>query len=256
MVTTAKYTTGDGILHLRDSTYSPADGVSMWERCPGLAASLDPTAFWHFYDECYKLDTTIWTSVDDAGTGTNTVNGVHGGEVSIVTAASDNDYHVMKSVAQSFKFQAAKPLWAECRFSVTEANTDDSNWVFGFTSDVTGGFLQDNGAGTLSNYSGAVIYKVDGTMTFKFQTSNATTQNSTANAGTFVSATTYRVGMFFHPGDGTTGTVTPYIDGVAGTALNITLASLAAMNLVYGIKAGGNNAETMKVDYIRAVGVR
>lgn len=220
------------------------------------------------FDDFQNLDTVRWTSVDDGATGTNTANAVAGGEVSIVSAAADNDYHYLKSAAAVFKFAASKPLWFEARFSLTEANTSAANLVFGVSSVVDSTILGDNGAGPPASYSGAVFFKVDGTMTLQFETSNAGTQVTNASVLTFVSGRTYRVGFSFDPGDGTTGIVRPYVvDETAGTLTNVTatraelgqklsLASLAAMNVIFGVKAGSASAETLKVDYVRVIQAR
>ena len=216
---------------------------------------------YELYDDFFNLDTVRWSSVDDGTTGTNTANGVAGGEVSIVSAAADNDYHVMKSTAQVFKFAANKPLWFEARISCTEANTSAANWIVGLSSVTTTGFLADNGAGPASSFDGAVIYKVDGTMSIKFMSSAATVQTS-QTLSTFTSAVVYQVGFHFDPNDGTTGIVKPWVynetTGVKtdGTPQNITLSGLNVMNAIYGIKAGSASAETLKIDRIRVRGTR
>lgn len=205
------------------------------------------------FDDFFGLDTVTWASTDDGGTGSNAVADGAGGLVNVVTAAADNDYHLMASASEPFKFAANKSLWFEARFSLTEANTDDANWVLGLTDTLTTGFLADDGAGPPASYDGAVFFKVDGTMKIQFESSNAGTQVTNATLADFASGTTYRLGFLFDPGDGTTGTVTPFVNGTAGTAHNITLAGLEEMHLVYGVKAGDTNAETLQMDYIHCV---
>lgn len=191
-----------------------------------------------------------FTSTDDGGTGTNVLLDGHGGWYSVLTAAADNDYHLMSSGTEFIKFQANKPVYVEAKLKLTEANTDDANWVFGLTDTLTTGFLGDDGAGPAASYDGAVFFKVDGTMQIQFETSNAGTQVTNASVATFTSGTEYTLALYFNPGNGTTGTVTPYVNGVAGTAHSITLAGLEEMHLVFGVKAGGANAETLSVDYL------
>ena len=99
-------------------------------------------------------------------------------------------------------------------------------------------------------------FKVDGGTVWQFETSNAGTQVTNTSAGTFTSATAYRLGFIFDPNDGTTGKITPYLNGVEGTTHSITLASLTEMRLVLGVKAGGANAETLKMDYVQVLAVR
>jgi hypothetical protein len=223
--------------------------------------TFDNQAMHRLFDDMYTLDTGKWASVDDSATGTNTANDTAGGEVSIVTAAADNDYHLMASTKKAFKFAANKPLWAEMRFSLTEAATSAANLIFGVCSITTTGILADNGAGPATTYDGATIYKVDGTMTLKGQVSKGSTQSSLSLC-TFTSGSTYRVGFHFDPGDGTNGRVNFYVyDETAGVLYNstknsqdfglpIVITSAGAMYAVYGVKAGGANAETLKVDYV------
>lgn len=218
-----------------------------------------------YFDDMFNLDTVRWTTVDDSGTGTNTADAIAGGQVTVKTAASDNDYHFLRSATAAWLFAAGKPLWFEARFALTEANTDDANLLFGLSSVIDGTVLGDDGAGPAASYSGALFFKVDGTMKLQFETSNAGTQVTNATLKTFVSDNFYRVGFHFDPGNGVTGRINPWIyDDVAGSYLNtvksandlghdITLASLAQMNVIFGVKAGGANAEQLRVDYIRVV---
>lgn len=227
-----------------------------------MPITYDPRSQFELFDDFLNLDTVKWSSVDDAGTGTNTANGVAGGQVSIVTAAADNDYHLMTSAAKVFKFAANKPLWFDAEFTLTEANTDDANILIGLVSVTTSGNLQNDGAGPAASYDGAVLFKVDGTMTLQAETSAATVQTTNASVCTFTSGSTYRVGFHFDPADGVTGQVTFEVeDKTAGVlyqppAQRIALASLGVMNLVYGVKAGGANAETLKMNYIRCIQAR
>lgn len=217
---------------------------------------IDYEQMYELADSFLNLDTVRWSSVDDGTTGTNTANGVAGGEVSVVTEAADNGYHYMKSTAQIFKFADNKPLWFEARFSLTEANTDDANIVLGVSSVASAGILVNDGAGLATTFDGALFYKVDGTMTLKFGTSIGTTQ-TLQDICTFTSGVVYRVGFHFDSGDGTTGIITPYAlnetTGIryVGTPHNVAYAAAGVMNAIYGLKAGGANAETLKMDRFR-----
>lgn len=204
-----------------------------------------------------------WLEVDDGGTGTNALADVAGGVCNIVTAAADNDYHGITSIGESFLFLAAKKLWFEARFKLTEATVNESAWWFGLTDTLTTGGIQANALGPLASYDGALISKIEGTMAIDFETSNAGSQATGAGeGGTFVSGTWTTVGFYFD-GTATTSTITPYFNVAGGTALaagqakSITLAGLEEMHLVAGVKAGPTAAaETLQLDYIRAVQLR
>lgn len=228
----------------------------LWAGCPGLGDHAETYGFDVDFTDVGHLN-NLFTSADDGGTGTNVAVDVVGGAVGLVTAAGDNDYHALTSGAETFKFAANKRVWAEARIRLTEAATNESAWWFGFsdTTNTTGGF-QANAAGPLASYDGALIWKDEATMSIDFETSNAATQATGAALATFVTATWTTVGLYFD-GTATTSTVTPYIDGTAYTVQNITLAGLAEMHFVIGVKAGpSNNAETLDIDYVKVVAER
>jgi len=123
----------------------------------------------------------------------------------------------------------------------------------------TGGF-QANALGPLASYDGALIWKDEDTLLIDFETSNAGTQATTAAIATFASATKTKVAFHFD-GAATTSVITPYVDvgagWVKGTAQDITLAGLAEMHLIFGVKAGpGGAAETLGVDYVKCLQLR
>ena len=212
------------------------------------------------HDDFLNLDTVKWTTVDDGGTGTNTANSAVGGEVSIVTAAADNDYHFMKETgAGHFKVATGKPIWFTARVTLTQAATNAANFVFGISSVVDSTLLGNDGGGPPSSYSGFLFFMVDGSLYLQFETSNATTQTTNSTLLLTTSGRSYQCGFHVDSGDGTTAIVTPWVyDETAatrtvGTPHKVALASIAAGSVVYGVKAGSSSAETLKIDYIRAV---
>lgn len=209
---------------------------------PGVEAML-------IEDNCTSLNTALWSSVDDGGTGTNAVLDTAGGGISILTAAADNDYHTMASAGEHYKFQTGKMTYAYAKLALTEANTDDANIIFGFTDTTTTGGLLTNGGGPLASYDGAVFYKVDGGTVWNCEVSDAGTQTTTTSVKAFTSAQTYELEILF---DGAT-TVSFYIDGALVASSTVTPANLDEMHLVYGVVAGGANAETLKVYRVQAI---
>lgn len=210
-----------------------------------------------YFEDFVEADANSrFTDTNDGGTGTNVLLDGQGGWLSVVTAAADNDYHLMSSGTEFVRMQASKPFFFEAKIRLTEANTDDANWVIGLSDTLTTGFLANDGGGPAASYDGAVFFKVDGTMAIQFETSNAGTQVTNANVAAFSSGTEYTLGISFEPGNGTTGNVIPYVNGVAGTTHAITLSGLEEMHLIFGVKAGGANAETLSVDYLFFQGAR
>lgn len=239
--------------------FGPSSGL--WAGAPS-PVDPDPNRAFVFFDDFLNPASATasayhaYTSNDDAGTGTNAFQDAAGGIYNIVTAAADNDYHAMSSVAENWKFASGKKLWFEARFKLAEATTNESAWWFGLTDTLTTGGFQANAAGPLASYDGALIWKDEATLDIDFETSNAGTQATSTAIATFVSDTWTRVGFYFD-GTATTSVVTPYVDGVAKTAQNITLSGLEEMHLVFGVKAGPTAAaETLQVDWIKCLQLR
>lgn len=243
----------------RDETYSLTKGSSLWELAPILAALCSPENYLLFRDDFLDVNTVAtsgrWKITKD-GSVTQTILDRKGGWLNAVTDVNDNDEVYVASQAESFLFEASKPVWFEAQVELTEAATNKANILVGFVDVAGANSLLDNGGGPPASYSGAVWFKVDSGTVWQFETSNAGTQSTTTSAGAFASATTYRLGMIFDPNDGITGKVTPYLNGTAGTVKDITLASLTEMHLCFGVKAGSAAAETLKVDWVHVLAVR
>jgi len=203
-------------------------------------------------------------AVSDGGTGTPALRtDTAGGVLNIVTAAADNDYHAFSSGIGSFDFVGTKEFWFEARFRLAEANTNESMWWFGVTSDVTTGGVQANALGPLATYDGFMIWKDEATMAIDAETSNAGTQDTETAIATFVTNTWTKVAMHISAA-ATTAVATMYYNVAAtegytahGTTMNLTRSGLVPGALIFGVKAGpSNGAETLQVDYVRAVQVR
>lgn len=239
---------------------------SLWAFAPSPNTCDSSESFLFFDDFLNPASATAsdyhaYTSTDDSGTGTNAFQDVAGGVYNVVTAAADNDYHAMSTVAENWKFASGKKLWFEARFKIAEATTSESTWWFGLTDTLTTGGMQANTAGPLASYDGALIWKTPETaLTVNFETSNAGTQNTLSAFATSISDTWHRAGFYFD-GAATTSTITPYFHNgtswTVGTAQNITLSGLEEMHAVFGVKAGPTAAaETLQVDYIKILQLR
>lgn len=185
------------------------------------------------------------------GIGTTGVDDGLGGWAEINTdGVADNDETYLATATESFLFDTDKKLIFKCRIKLTEANTNDANFIIGLSDTVGADTLLDDGGGPAASYDGAVFFKVDGTMKIQFETSNAATQVTNATLADFASATVYNLAFVYDYSDGTTATITPYVNGTAGTAHEITISGLQEMHLVMGVKAGFTNAESLMVDYV------
>ncbi len=228
------------------------------------------------YDHFTKLDTAatngLWLSTNDGGTGTLALNNsLAGGWINVPSAGADNDYQLLSTQVPIFKLAAAvgpKPgtsIFFKARFKLTEANTSAANFVFGLSSVLTTGFLAADGGGVPASFSGAVIYKKDGTQKLYSAASNGSTQTKDGELLDFTSGSVYTIDIVIDVNDSTTCRCLFWVqDETAGVykqpkelgrgigEIQIPVASLAAMYPVFGVKAGSASAETLNVDYIYA----
>ena len=203
------------------------------------------------FDNVAKFDDTV----SDAGGSIGSTD-AHGGVLSIATVNTDNAESYVSSKSAVFKFQTNKKLYFETKIKLTEAATDTANWIVGLSDTVAADSLKDDGGGPMDSYDGVVFFKVDGTMKIQFETSNAGTQVTDANVANFVSATDYTLGFLYDYNDGVTAKVTPFVNGVAGTAKALDIAGLEEMHILLGAKTGGAHKATLLVDYVMVLAER
>jgi hypothetical protein len=244
---------------------------------PNFLSTETPVVF----DDFFKLDTAatngLWLSTNDGATGTLALSSsLAGGWISVPSAAADNDYQQMSTQQPVFKLAAASggtpgtSVLYEARFKLTEANTSAANFVFGLSSVLTTGFLASDGGGVPASFSGAVLYKVDGTMSIKAASSNGSTQTKDKVICAFTSGNVYTVSITIDVADSTTAIAKFWVldetgIGSAGAAIyqpdrlgqnvgihRVAVASLAQMYPIFGVKAGSSSAETLSVDYVYA----
>ena len=258
-----------GQLAYRDTVWTKRQrNTSPWERYSGNLL-VDPVNATYIYDDFFCNNTTkttdLWQVVKGTGAAlalTGPSSTTKNGWLAIPTAASSNDYQTLWTQAASYVLAAGVPCVFEAYVNVTEANTNKASWFVGFSDTTTTGLLQNTGAPAAS-FSGAIFWKAQGAMALNFMTSNGATQTS-GTAQTIVSGTSYILGAYLDPNDGTTAKVTYWISSVSSTAitfvysatLNLTLASLNPMYFGYGNRAGSGSAETMNLDYVQAYGGR
>ena len=211
-----------------------------------------------FWDDCFTYDiTNDWAVVEDAGaTEADKLLDEANGVVQIGCDGDDNDECYVSSIAEIFKFETDKRLFFEMRVKLTEANTDDANIIIGLSDTVAADSLVDDGAGLMASFDGAVFFKVDGGTVWQFGASNAAAQDINTNAGAFSDGAWTKLGFLYDYNDGVTAIVTPYIDGVAGTPVDLTIAGLEEMHILRGVKAGDINEEALMTDYIHVVYAR
>lgn len=248
----------------RDEIFGPAAGASIWQYCP-LAALNDPSIAHIFFDDFFMLQTTKAAHVapytiveDDAAGGTDAIQDAAGGVYKHFCDGDDNDEAYLSTDNEQWLFAAGKSLWFEARLAIIQGATNAANWIVGLTDAAGADMIQDDAAGPAASYDGAVFFGTEGALTYGFETSNAATQVTTATAGTMVSGTMMNLGFWFNSEStaDTTATITPFVNGVAGTAHTITLAGLAEMEFTIGVKSDGSAEEAFSIDYLKIVQIR
>jgi uncharacterized protein YneR len=240
----------NGGVGTRETTYGPQN--SLWRTCPVLEVLQDPRLGHVYRDDFYNIDTTNDYAVVADSPGGVSILDSGGGICQINTDGDDNDETYLSNVSEAWHFLDDKPLWFE---AYVQADAGATNVIVGLSDTVGANALLDNEAGPAASYDGAVFF-VDGNDVWKFETSNASSQVTNDSVGTFAAGTVYRVGFHFDPNDGTTGKVTPYLNGVAGTTHDITLAGLEEMHILLGAKTDGSAEGNLNVDYVQVVQLR
>jgi len=253
-----------GNMTYRDETFGPDAGVSLWQTCP-ISALLDPSVAHVFYDDFFQQNATKgtaddqWTIVEDDGAGgTDAMQDAAGGIYKHFCDGDDNDEAYLLSTNECWKIAAGKSLWFECRAAFTEGNTNDMNWALGLSDQAGANMIVDNGAGPAASYDGCAFWNLENALTVSFETSNAATQSTATSCGSHVSGTFANYGFWVRTesASDTVAVVTPYVNGTAYTARNITLAGLEEMHFFIGVKSDGNAEEAFSIDYLKIVQIR
>lgn len=203
-----------------------------------------------------------WTAtLTDSGTasvtaGTNVVSlAMSDGTV------ADNDEAYLATTNALFLPAAGKNLYGEARLQFSEANTDDANIAFGFSSSVAADIIVDNGAGLRTSGTHFVIYKVDGGTVWLTESRNGSTVTRNTSSTTAGGSAYQTLGVEIVELLTTTCTVVYKVDGVilrdstTGQPIRhqVLYSGLSNCQLWAGGKNGAGNLETLNIDYMAAV---
>lgn len=208
-----------------------------------------------------------WTSlVADAGTSV-AVNDARGGILTLTTAATDNNEVMVRSTTELFLPTAGRPAFCRARINLTQANTDDANFFFGFASAAGANLLVDDGGDPRTSGSIFGIYCSDGDTVLHAYSRNGSTATDTATTISNTDASgVYREWELHICEFSTTQCVVTFlVDGVYlrddTTYANViehrvNYASLTEMHFAIYCKAGSANSETPLVDWAIAAQAR
>lgn len=220
--------------------------------------------FWDFEHGAADAPFTI-TATDSGGL---TENDEKDGTVTLAPSdgtVADNDECYISSDTEMVLFKDDCPFVLEARVHLTEAATDDANWIFGVLSAPGANSLQDNGAGPPASYSGAVFFKEDGQTLWSCESSIAGTQQTKQlsadvsldkSAWTAGTAAWQILRIESRPINSTLHDVCFYIDQGSGLILvwkgtQRVYTSATEKAIIFGVKNGGSTHDNVnKLDYI------
>jgi hypothetical protein len=225
-----------------DDKYNPAFQAGLWAKCPLLAIQQDSTVGKIFTDEFNSQASTkasqtgVWVIIEDDGaSGTDAILDRLGGWYKHFCDGDDNDEAYMATKGAHWKMEAGKPLWVQFEAEWTNSATTAGGFIVGL---MEGGgdaeTLQDDEGGPPDDYDGLCFFKQSGDTAISFETSIATAQVTNAAFADYTSGDVVVLGAYW---DGVS-TVTPFIDGVAGTP-HAMAATGALAKAVFGCKSNG-----------------
>ena len=214
----------------------------------------DPrNAVW-YYEDFHTINDEDWVIVQD-GTQLPTAGNDLGGHIFIATrvgSAATNDETYLKG-AEGFIFNATDNVFFECRFRTTDVSANIA-WVIGLTdAGIANTIVDTTGATTADNWDGVFIHKDSGTG-IDMVVSNSSVQTTSADIATYEASSWHRYGFVYFVNDGVTAQVAPMVDGIAGTAVDLTISGLEELGVTMGVKSLATGAsKSIRVDYIDVV---
>lgn len=184
---------------------------------------------------------TAWTStLVQTGTGNSTftlVDGATSGAGLITTDDADNDGINMQLKGEAFKFATGSQGYFGIRMTASEATQSD--FLVGLTirdTDALGGVTD-----------GVYFRKVDAATAVTCVLEKDSSETASSTLATL--DTSAHIYEFYWNGT----TVTPYVDGVASTALSTNLPDDEFLTPTIHFLSGSAGAKTLTIDWVRAI---
>lgn len=228
--------------------------LSMWAGCQAQLIA-DPSKYHVFFKDFDgdEIGATGWVVTEDSVGATQVVSDTQHGMLVLTNAATtDNDACQATWAQETFKITSGKELWFEARIRCPAADVTNIDWFVGLceSEDLTG--VADN-----MPANGIGFRKDDGDTQIDVCSSDGGTDTSGTNRGTLATNTWTRLGFYFNGGASGTGTITPYINDVAGTAIVCTYATMAEMAAMFMVRNGdATTTQILQVDYVKVVAER
>jgi hypothetical protein len=219
----------------------------------------DPRKTFRYFNDFFSLpvdDTTAhvldWGFQEDSVAAIVSISDKRGGWLRLETDGDDNDEVNISSSGQAFIFNTTDELMFECEVQSTLVGDAQYGFVMGLSDTVGANTLVNDTMAIVSSFDGALFHYLPAA-DIAFTTSNAATQVQTAAAYTYTNADLIRLGFFYDPNDGVTAKVIPVVNGVEGTAHDLTISGLEEMNILFGAKTGSANAQIVEWDWVEVI---
>ena len=194
-----------------------------------------------------------WTVTEDDAACTQLLIDAVGGALQLTNkATTDDNAQQIQSQQESFRLLVGKKLWYEARVRCPAADVTNLDLFIGLaeTEDLTGvaDNMPANGVGFTKTDAGV------GTI-YLASSDNGTNIVSPGSLKTLITNTWTRLGFYFDGGATGSATITPYIDGVAGSPLAaVTYATMAELAPIFMIRNGNNvTTQILDIDYVRVI---
>lgn len=224
------------------------------ELSPGLSSTRQVSQLevvdHRFFDDFDELDTD-WVKTAVAG-GTTVVGDALYGVLTITNAAGDNDGTQSQYAQETFVLTAGKRLFFEALVRLPHAGVTELDWFVGLAAaenlTTAADSLPANGIG---------FHKDDGDLLIDLSSSLGGANQQSAALATLVANTWIKLGLAFDGGAHGAATITPYINGVAGTPITgVNYTSMGEMAAICMVRNGDGTAKILEVDYVNAIQAR
>ena len=233
---------GYSSLVFRDLTYLAESSESVWDTAPMLV--LDPGAADLYYDEFgdFVGNAAAWTITETDAAATEATSQSRPTSLYVANTATDNDGVEIQLLGEGFKLASGKPLWFEARIQCNDATQSDL---------IVGLCITDTSLITAMS-DGVTFRKHDGDANIDFVTEKNSTETSADTGVDLVASTWIKLGFWFNG----SGTVTPYVNGVAKTAHTTNICDDEELTVSIAVQNGEGAAKNLSVDYVRVLQVR
>jgi hypothetical protein len=204
----------------------------------------------HEFFEDFIQDPVDWTKTADS-TGTAVAGDALFGVLTITNAATTDDDATQEAFDnETFQLVSGKRLIFEARIRCAAGDATNLDFFLGLAEaeDLTG--VADN-----MPANGIGFHKDDGDALIDASSSDGGTNLQTAGVATLVDNTWTVLKLVFDGGATGAATITPYVDGTAGTAISaVTYATMALLSPVFMVRNGdATTQQTLEVDYVRVI---